>query len=77
MHSIPTGTGGRATASLTLKVNNDFAGPGCPPVLKQKDALVLAQQHFAVIHRNSKMALRQRALDMRRHVIGALGVMPI
>ena len=44
MHSIPTRTGGRATASPTLKVNNDFAGPGCPPVLKQKDALVIQME---------------------------------
>ena len=67
----------RAAPSLTLKVNNDFAGPGCPPMLKQKDALILAQQQFAIIHGNGKMAQRERTFYMRWHVIGAFGVMPI
>ena len=56
---------------------NDLAGSGRPTVLEKEDALVLTQQHLAIAHRNAKMGLRERALDMGRHVVGALGYMTV
>ena len=58
-------------------MKNDLAGSGRPTMLEKEDALVSTQQHLAIAHRNGEMGLRERALDMGRHVVGALGYMTV
>ena len=43
-------------------------------MFEEKDALVAAEQQLAFKNRNSKMGLRDRTLDMGRHVVGTFGV---
>ena len=66
-----------AALSLALEMENDLAGSGRPTMLEKEDALVPTQQHLAIAHRNGKMGLRERALNMGRHVVGALGYMTV
>ena len=64
-----------AKFSLPFKVLGQFLGcereMARPAVFEQIDALPGAQHHGALRYRHAEADLRQRRLDMRRHVIRA------
>jgi hypothetical protein len=63
--------------SSAFKMENDFAGSGCPSMFKQKNTLVTAQKQVAIANWDGKVRLRERALDVGWHVISALSDVPV
>jgi len=46
-------------------------------MLEYKDALIGAQHHTTVIHRDCQVSLSQGTFDVSRHIVGPLGDMTI
>ena len=67
----------QAIPSLAFEMEHNLARPRLAAMFEEKDALAAAEQQLAFENRNSKMGLRDRALDMGRHVVGTFRVMTV
>ena len=56
------------------ELQHDLAPMRARAMLDQVDRLPGSQREFALQHRNLQRSRRQHGLDMRRHVVGAFGV---
>src|SRR5207248_1385695 len=66
-----------ADGSLADQMQHQLARMGGSAVLEQINALPRAEHRLASLHRNAELCLGQCRLDMRRHVIGSLILMPV